>query len=188
MPGNQSLALDFSQLALALSAVSSVAVVAGAVFVVFQLRQNAKLINATIQETKSGIAFSMVERIIDDSFVRRRKNVYDSMKKYGEKNWEGFIGSFDDFEARNYAYMFELFGQMAKDGTIELKTVMSALKWIVVYDWKLMEPMITYLNGQYRLRTNPWGNFEWLAKETEKYLRLQEAGVGPPLPAGPGGG
>ena len=66
------MAVDFSQVALTLSAVSSVAVVAGAVFVVFQLRQNAKLINATIQETKAGIAFSMVERIIDDSFVRRR--------------------------------------------------------------------------------------------------------------------
>ena len=65
------------------------AVVAGAVFVVFQLRQNARLINATIQENKAGIAFSMFERIIDDSFVRRRKNVYDSVKKYGERNWEG---------------------------------------------------------------------------------------------------
>jgi hypothetical protein len=45
------LAVDYSQLAFGLSAVSSVAVVAGAVFVVFQLRQNAKLISATIQET-----------------------------------------------------------------------------------------------------------------------------------------
>jgi hypothetical protein len=168
------LAIDFSQLVLSLSAVSSVAVVAGTVFVVFQLRQNAKLINATIQETKSGIAFSMVERLIDDSFVRRRKNVYDSMKKYGEKNWEGFIGTMDDFEARNYAYMFELFGQLVKDGIVELKTVMNALKYIVVFDWKTMEPMIRYLNGVYKLKGNPWGNFEWLAKETEKYLKLEE--------------
>jgi hypothetical protein len=173
------MAVDLSQVALTLSGVSSVAVIAGAVFVVFQLRQNGRLINATIQETKSGIAFSMVERIIDDSFVRRRKNVYDSMKKYGEKNWEGFIGTMDDFEARNYAYMFELFGQLVKDGIVELKTVMNVLKYIVVYDWTTMEPMIRFLNKTYGLKSNPWENFQWLAKETESYLRAQEGGVFP---------
>jgi hypothetical protein len=178
------LAVDYSQLALLLSSVSSVAVVAGAIFVVFQLRQNGRLINATIQETKAGIAFSMLERIIDDSFVRRRKNVYDSMKKYGEKNWEGFIGTMDDFEARNYAYMFELFGQLVKDGVVDLKTVMNALKYIVVYDWRTMQPMINYLNGVYGLKDNPWGNFEWLAKETERYLGITAQGVstGPASP------
>ncbi len=178
------MAVDLSQLALALSAFSSVAVIAGAVFVVLQLRQNAKLINATMQETKAGIAFSMVERIIDDSFVRRRKNVYDTVKKYGAVNWEGFVGSLEDFEARNYAYMFELFGQLVKDGVIDLKTMMNALKYIVVYDWKTMEPMIRYLNGMYGLKANPWGNFEWLAKETENYLKLQAEQLGGP-PQGP---
>ncbi len=173
------LALDFSQLALALSAVSSVAVVAGAIFVVFQLRQNAKLISATIQGTKSGIAFSMFERIIDDSSVKRRKNVYDTVKTYKERNWQGFIGTMEDFEARNYAYMFELFGQMVRDGIVDLKTVMNVLKYIVVYDWKTMEPMLTYLNSVYGLKTNPWENFEWLAKETEKYLALMEQGPVP---------
>jgi hypothetical protein len=185
------MALDLSTLAVLLSAVSSLAVVAGAIFVVFQLRQNNRLINATIQETKAGIAFSMVERIIDDSFVRRRKNVYDSVKKYGEKNWEGFIGTFDDFEARNYAYMYELFGQLVKDKIIDLKTVMNALKYIVVYDWRTMEPMIMYLNKTYGLKSNPWGNFEWLAHETEKYLDSQGENVGPaqgtsPAPASTG--
>ncbi len=181
------MATDLSTLALTLSAVSSVAVVAGAVFVVFQLRQNAKLISATIQETRAGIAFSMLERIIDDSFVRRRKNVYDTVKKYGERNWEGFVGTMEDFEARNYAYMFELFGQLVKDGIVDLKTIMNALKYIVVYDWKTMEPMIRYLNGKYNLKANPWANFEWLATETEKYLKLQEAQLGPAVTPAPGG-
>ncbi|MDE1852400.1 MAG: hypothetical protein KGI38_01500 [Thaumarchaeota archaeon] len=76
------MAIALSDLTLVLSAVSSVAVVAGAVFVVFQLRQNAKLVNATIHETKAGISFSMVERLIDDSFVGRRKNMYDTIRKY----------------------------------------------------------------------------------------------------------
>lgn len=177
------LAIALSDLTLALSAVSSVAVVAGAVFIVFQLRQNAKLINATIRETKAGISFSMVERLIDDSFVRRRKNMYDTIRRYGEKNWEGFIGTLDDFEARNYAYMFELFGQLVKDDIVDLQTVMNALKYIVIYDWKTMAPMIKYLNETFKLKSNPWGNFEWLAKETAKYLNED---IEAPQAGGPG--
>ena len=168
------MAVDFSQLAFALSVVSSVAVVAGAVFGVFQLRQNAKLIDATVKANKSAIAFSMFERIVDDSFVRRRKNVYDTVAKYGPNNWEGLVGTLEDLEARNYAYMFELFGQLVKDGIVDLVTVMNALKYIVVTDWNVMEPMLTHLNRHYGLKLNPWGNFEWLAKETSEYLKQKE--------------
>jgi len=146
---------------------------------VFQLRQNARLISATIQANKSTIGFSMLERIIDDSFVRRRKNVYDTIKKYSSGNWEGFIGSLEDLEARNYAYMFELFGQLVKDGIIDKKTVMDALKYIVVFDWKNMEPMLTYLNTSFKLKLNPWENFKWLADETGEYLKQRELSVVP---------
>jgi hypothetical protein len=34
-----------------------------------------------------------------------------------------------------------------------------------------------YLNGVYKLKGNPWGNFEWLAEETERYLKLEEGQV-----------
>jgi len=169
------LAIDISQVTLFLSAVSSVAVIAGAVFVVFQLRQNARLIDAAAQSNKSAVAFSMIERIIDDSFVRRRKQVYDTIEKFGPKNWEGFLNTMEDLEARNYAYMFELFGQLVRDGIVEKETVMNALKYIVVTDWNRMEPMLRYLNKQFGLKLNPWGNFEWLAKETQEYLAQLEA-------------
>jgi len=109
----------------------------------------------------------MLERIIDDSFVRRRKNVYGTIKKYSSQNWEGLINPMEDFEARNYAYMFELFGQLVKDGIIDQKTVMDALKYIVVLDWKNMESMLTYLNNSFKLNLNPWENFKWLADETD---------------------
>ena len=165
------MSLDLSQITLFLSAVSSLAVVAGAVFVVFQLRQNAKLINATNHSNKAAIAFSLLERIIDDSFVRRRKTVYDTIEKYGAKNWEGFMGTLEDLEARNYAYMFELFGQLVRDNIIDKEMAMKSLKYIIVTDWKTMEPMIKYLNAQFKVRINPWGNFEWLANETERYLK-----------------
>ena len=76
---------------------------------------------------------------------------------------------------RNYAYMFELFGQLVKDNIIDLQTVMNSLKYIVVKDWKVMYPMITYLNKQYSLKLNPWENFEWLARQTARYLQGPEA-------------
>ncbi len=77
----------------------------------------------------------------------------------------------EDFEARNYAYMFELFGQLVKDNIMDLQTVMNSLKYIVVADWRTMEPMLKYLNAAYELKFNPWSNFEWLANETDKYLK-----------------
>ena len=168
--------LDLSLIAVVLSAVCSVAVVAGLAFVVFQLRENARLTNATMQGNRLNVAFSILSRIIDDSFVRRRKNVYDTVQKYSPKNWADFIGTLEDFEARNYAYMFEMMGQLVRDDLIDGRTVMNTLKYIVVTDWKLLEPMIRFLNDAYKVRVNPWGNFEWLAKETEKYLISLEAG------------
>jgi len=117
------------------------------------------LINATIQANRSTIEFSILERIIDDAFVRRRKNMYDIVKKYQAVNWQGFIGTIEDFEARNYAYMFELLGQLVKESIIDLKTVMNALKYIVVVDWATMAPMLNYLNGEYKLKIDPLGKF-----------------------------
>ena len=35
--------------------------------------------------------------------------------------------------------MFELFGQLVKDGIIDLRTIMTTLKYILVVDWKMME-------------------------------------------------
>jgi len=167
--------LDITQVSVLLGAVSSVAVVAGAGFIVFQLRQNAKLLRETAHANKATIAFSMFERIIADSFVRRRKNVYDMVDRYQAKNWEGLLNTMEDLEARNYAYMYELFGQFVKDGVIDKLMVMNALKSIVVMDWMKMEPMIRYLNKTLNLKINPWENFEWLAKETEAYLKDLES-------------
>jgi len=113
--------------------------------------------------------------------VRRRKNMYDTVKKYSEKSWEGLLGTLEDLEARNYAYMFELFGQLVRDGIIDKKTIMNALKYIVVVDWKTMEPMLRYLTKSFGITINPWANFEWLANETEAYLGTigQNAPVSP---------
>jgi formate-dependent nitrite reductase membrane component NrfD len=79
--------LDLSTLINYLSAISSIAVILGAIFVVFQLRQNAKLIQLTIHENRSSIAFALLEKITDESFALRRKKMHDVIKNAREANW-----------------------------------------------------------------------------------------------------
>jgi hypothetical protein len=160
-----------------LSAISSIAVIAGAGFIVLQLRQNARLIEASTQQQKADAAFSMLEKITHESFARRRYNMYEVVKRYQAKNWEGFLDSSDDFEVRNFAYLYELYGLLVKEGLIEFRLVAETLKYLVVFDWKAFEPACTYLVGKYGLKANPWGSFEWLAQQTQKYLAEKEAAV-----------
>lgn len=57
--------VDFNFLINFLSAISSIAIILGAVFVVFQLRQNAKLIKTANFETMSNMSFSVLEKITE---------------------------------------------------------------------------------------------------------------------------
>jgi hypothetical protein len=82
--------------------------------------------------------------------------------------------------------MFELFGQFVRDGIADMKTMMGALKYVVVFDWKTMEPMLRHLNQVYGLEANPWRSYEWLAKETEKHLKAKEPGGPDVEPTGVG--
>ena len=162
--------VGFSDVVNALSAISSIAVIAGAGFIVVQLRQNARLIRASTLQQKADAAFSMLEKITHESFAKRRSNMYEVVRRYQAKNWEGFLDSPDDFEIRNFAYLYELYGLLVRERLIDFRLVAETLKYIVVYDWKAFEPACTYLIGKYGLKLNPWGSFEWLAQETQKYL------------------
>jgi len=51
-----------------LSEISSIAVIAGVVLIIFQLKQNAK-------ETRATAAFALLEKLTDESYVRRRKRM-----------------------------------------------------------------------------------------------------------------
>jgi len=68
--------IDLSWALPILGAISSIAVIAGAVFIVFQLRQNARLIQATIKENRTNSSISLLEKLTEDSFARRRKLMY----------------------------------------------------------------------------------------------------------------
>lgn len=168
-----------SGLTQALSAISSIAVILGVAFVIIQLRQNNKLIElnakqtqATFQEEKSNLSFELLEKLTDESFARRRSFMHQTVKKYQAANWEGFDDSADDFEIRNFAYMYDLFGQMAKDGLIDADTLANTFKLLVALDWQAFKPASDHIVERYGLKQNEmFSNFEWLAEETEKTLR-----------------
>ncbi len=166
--------MDFALVISYLSAFSSIAVILGAIFVVFQLRQNSKLIELSIRENRSSIAFALLERITDENFALRRKKMHDTIRKYKEMNWEGFDDSLEDFEARNFAYIYELIGQFARENITDLSTVASALQYLVVTDWNAFRPLSEHLMSRFNLKVNPWGSFEWLADETMKRMNTRE--------------
>lgn len=168
--------LNLSGLIQVLSAISSIAVILGVVFIVVQLRQNAKLIDlnaklteATFKDVKSNISFELLEKLTDESFARRRSFMYQMVKKYQASNWEGFDDSLDDFEIRNFAYMYDLFGQLAKEGLIDIETLVKTFKFLAVLDWQAFEPVSKHIMKRYNFKQNEiFSNFEWLAKETER--------------------
>src|SRR5215472_12566534 len=167
------LMVDLATAASYLSAVSSVAVVAGAIFVIFQLRQNANLIKTANFETKSNMSFSVLEKITEESFPRRRKNMHDAIKKYSQINWEGFDDCLEDFEARNFGYIYELIGELVREGIIDLTIAVHSLRYLVVFDWDRFQPLVKHLMERYKVPVNPYENFAWLASETRKYLQEQ---------------
>ena len=117
------LSVDLSEVGQALSAVSSVAVIVGVAFIVFQLRQNNRLIEASkrqveanLLQVKSNTALSLVERFTDDSFTKRRKTVRDIVRKYGANDWREFVETGDDFEVRTFCSFYEFAAVLARRG------------------------------------------------------------------------
>src|SRR5208283_2250684 len=171
--------LNLSGLIQVLSAISSLAVILGVVFIVVQLRQNAKLIDlnakltdATFRDVKANISFELLEKLTDESFARRRSFLWHTLKKYQASNWEGFDDSADDFEVRNFAFMYDLFGQLAKEGLIDVETLAKTFKYLVALDWEAFEPASKHIMKRYNLKQNEiFSNFQWLAYETERILK-----------------
>jgi hypothetical protein len=171
--------LNLSGLIQVLSAISSIAVILGVVFIVIQLRQNnklielnAKLTDATFQQTKSNVSFELLEKLTEESFARRRSFMWQTVKKYQASNWEGFDDSLDDFEIRNFAFRYELYGQLAKEGIVDLETLAKTFEYLVVLDWEAFEPVLKHIMKRYNLKQNEiFSNFQWLATQTEKILK-----------------
>ena len=158
-----------------LKIISSIAVIAGAVLVVLQLRLNAK-------QARSRNAFDLIGKVIDPSFPARRHMLYEVSKKHAGGDWTGFDRSREDFEARNFASIYEQLGLLVKKGVVDLQDVMDALSAQPLADWHTFEPIRRRIMEEAgkafpALATNLpgtesiyWPNFKWLAQENEKWV------------------
>jgi hypothetical protein len=153
-----------------LSASSSAAVVLSALFVLIQLRQNARLLSATLNQSKATFSLNVLERITDESFPRRRARMFLVIQKFRETDWKDSFESPEDLEVRNFAYLYELLGQMARQEIVDLEMVLDSLQYIVVRDWQVFEPHARYISKRYGLDFLAYANFEWLAKEARLHL------------------
>lgn len=165
-----------------LSAVSSIAVISGAAFIVLQLRQNARILQANLRQQRSDVAISLIERITDESFPRRRTRMHEVVRRFAATDWEEAFESPDDFEIRNFAYLYELIGVMGKHGLIDLDILTDVLQYLIVRDWQVFEPHAAYMRTKYDVRSNPYGNFQWLAGETQRRLEGRTGGKFPSTP------
>jgi hypothetical protein len=163
--------VDSSAIINYLSAISSIAVILGAIFVVFQLRQNSREIELQVRQNRANIALALLDKLTDQTFPARRKRMHDSIKKAIASNWEGFDDSMDDFEARNFAYIYELIGQLARENVVDVELLRSALQTLVIADWDAFSPLTRHLMEKNKSAYHSWKNFEWLATENRKSLQ-----------------
>lgn len=175
------MSLDLSGAVEILNVISSVAVIAGVTFVVYQLRQNNKLIEvsnrqveANLLQVRSNTALSLVERFTDDSFTLRRKTVRDIIKKYSANNWEGFMETSEDFEVRAFCSFYEFAAVLARKGLVDIQTLVDALGYRAVFDWDAVRPAAVEFYRAFWKREYVFRNFQWLAEETRKYLEGKE--------------
>lgn len=168
--------VTFSDIVTALSVSSSVAIILGAIFVVIQMRQNKRLIEATLREERSNVALSLLERITDESFPRRRKRMFDIVGRFKASNWVGAFESEEDLEIRNFAYLYELIGLMVENGLVDLELVLDTLQYLVVRDWQVFEPHAAFIKKQYQVTFDAWARFEWLAKQATEHLAKEHSG------------
>jgi hypothetical protein len=159
-----------------LSASSAVAVILGVGFVIVQLRQNARILEATLRQQRSDVTVSLIERITDPSFPQRRSRMHEVIHRFTETNWKDAFETPDDFEIRNFGYIYELIGVMGKHGLVDIDILTDVLQYVVVRDWQIFKPHADYIkekypvSGKYPGSYIPYSNFEWLAVETEKRL------------------
>jgi hypothetical protein len=164
------MALDLSEITFILGAISSAAVIAGAIFIVFQLRQNAKLIEATLAQNRNDAAFNILDRLTQEGAARRRKQLHDISQTRTRNGWDGYFGSLEDFEIRSFAYQYELIGQFVREGIVDLDLVTHMMSYGIVADWLAFRPIAEHLNSRFEAKTSPWIHFQWLADKCREHL------------------
>lgn len=171
-----------------LRTIGAFAVIAGTILVVLQLRVNAK-------NVRSRNAFDLVSKVIDPSFARRRHQMYETAKKHADGDWSDFDRSLEDFEARNFANIYEQLGLLTRRGVVDLDDVLDALSAQPIADWNTFQPIRTRIiqeagkaypalsEDQPGVDAVYWPNFRWLADESRKWT-LRRASAGGTAPHG----
>jgi len=165
----------------------SIAVLAGTVFVVIQLRMNA-------QQARSRTAFDLIGKVTDPSFPVRRHLLYEVAARHAGGDWTGYDRSLDDFEVRSFANFYEQLGLLVRKDIIDLRDVMDSLSGQPMADWLTFEPIRRHIIDQApidfpelastssaaRVEDVYWPNFRWLADENLKWVRERVSdGVSP---------
>ena len=165
-----------------LRAIGLIAVIAGTVLVVLQVRVHAK-------NVRSRNAFDLIAKVIDPSFPHRRHLLYEVAEKHASGNWTGFDRSPQDFGVRNFANVYEQLGLLARKGVVDLQDVLDALSAQPMADWDTFQPIRTHImqeagkafpalaDNQPGLEAIYGPNVGWLALESRKWT-LQRASAG----------
>jgi hypothetical protein len=158
-----------------LTLIGSISVIAGTIFVVLQLRINAR-------QAAARTAFDLVSKVTDPSFPTRRHRMYQVAAKHAAGNWTGFDRSLDDFEVRAFANIYEQLGLLVRKGVIRLPDVMEALSAQVMADWHVFEPIRSHIiersgkvfpsmaADQAGVDRIFWPNFKWLATQNADWV------------------
>jgi hypothetical protein len=165
--------------------ISTVAVIAGTILVVLQLRVNSK-------QARARIAFDLIGKVIDPSFPVRRHLLYEVAEKHAPGNWVGYDRSLEDFEVRNFANIYEQLGLLIRKGVVDLQDVLDAVSAQPMADWHTFQPIRMHImeeatkafpalaGDQPGLESIFWPNFRWLAEESRKWtLHRASAATGP---------
>jgi hypothetical protein len=165
--------------------IGAIAVIAGTVLVVLQLRVNAR-------NVRSRNAFDLTAKVIDPSFPHRRHLLYEVAARHSDGDWTGFDRSAEDFEVRNFANIYEQLGLLARKDVVDLEDVLDALSAQPMADWITFQPIRTHIMDEAgkafpALADNRpgqeaiyWPNFAWLAEESRKWVLQRVAAGAPP--------
>ena len=181
--------IDLTTVIQYLNAVSAVAVTLGVFFVIFQLRQNARLIEssnkqietanrqveANLQQNQLQVILSTIDRFTDETFLRKRKKVRDIIRKHQENSWQNFSESEDDYEVRGFLGLYDSTGYLAKNRIVDIPMIAEGMGYLIIFDWEATEPAMEYYRSIWKRHT--YSNFKWLKDQVKQVLEKNNANV-----------